>query len=286
MAAKTKRNIGIFIVSIFLLTGCGVFRKARLPEVLEVPLPKATSTEVSPEEEALLKKRAFSVGERLTYSVRWTGIHVGHATLEVKDIIAFNGYRAYKVISQAQSNDFFSLIYRVEDIVQSFIDINKFHSLRLDKRQEEGNYRSFKITEYDQVNHMARQFKYKYRDGSVEEQKFSIPPDVHDILSCFYYLRNQDLKVGESIFIKVNADDKNYDLEVKVHKKERIEIQDLGAYDAILVEPLAKFQGIFVRKGKILIWVTDDSRKIPLLMKSKIPMGSIVAVLEKIEGHD
>ena len=39
-------------------------------------------------------------------------------------------------------------------------------------------------------------------------------------------------------------------------------------------------------KGKMQVWVTDDSRKIPLLMKSRIPVGSLVAVLEKIEGYD
>ena len=281
MITNTKVKICIFLISIFILTGFGVFRKARLPETLEVPLPKAVTTEVKPEEVALLKERAFPVGEKLTYSLRWTGVHVGHATLEVKDIIEFNDSRAYRVISRAQTNDFFSLIYRVDDMVQSFIDINKFYSLRLEKRQEEGNYRSFKIIEYDQVHHTARQFKYK--DGSVEEVKFSIPPDVHDILSCLYYLRNQNVNVGESIFIKVSADDKNYDLEVKVHKKERIEIPGLGAHDAILVEPIAKFKGIFMSKGKMQVWVTDDSRKIPLLMKGRIPVGSIVAVLEKIE---
>ncbi len=281
MATETKVKICIFLISIFILTGCGVFRKARLPETLEVPLPKVSTTEVKPEEVALLKGRAFPVGEKLTYSLKWTGVHVGHTTLEVKDIVEFNGSRAYRVISRAQTNDFFSLIYRVDDMVQSFIDINKFYSLRLEKRQEEGNYRSFKIIEYDQVHHTARQFRYK--DGSVEEVKFSIQPDVQDILSCLYYLRNQNLKAGESIFIKVSADDKNYDLEVKVHKKERIEIPGLGAHDAILVEPVAKFKGIFMSKGKMQVWVTDDSRKIPLLMKGRIPVGSIVAVLEKIE---
>ena len=84
----------------------------------------------------------------------------------------------------------------------------------------------------------------------------------------------------------MSADFKNYDLEVKVHKKERIEIPGLGAHDAILVEPIAKFKGIFMSKGKMQVWVTDDSRKIPLLMKSRIPVGSLVAVLEKIEGYD
>ena len=44
-----------------------------------------------------------------------------------------------------------------------------------------------------------------------------------------------------------------------------------------------KFQGIFVRKGKMTIWVEKRTR-IPLLMKVKIPIGSASAVLIKAEN--
>jgi hypothetical protein len=63
-----------------------------------------------------------------------------------------------------------------------------------------------------------------------------------------------------------------------------MKLPGIGKLDLIQVEPLAKFEGLFVRKGRMWIWLTDDERRIPVLMKSKIPVGSITAVLEKIEG--
>jgi uncharacterized protein DUF3108 len=67
---------------------------------------------------------------------------------------------------------------------------------------------------------------------------------------------------------------KSYDMEVKVHKKERVEVP-AGKFDCILVEPMLKSEGVFKSKGSILIWLTDDDRRIPVLVKSKVPIGSI-----------
>jgi len=41
------------------------------------------------------------------------------------------------------------------------------------------------------------------------------------------------------------------------------------------VEPMLKSSGIFRQKGKLTIWLTDDEYKIPILMKSKILVGSV-----------
>jgi hypothetical protein len=48
------------------------------------------------------------------------------------------------------------------------------------------------------------------------------------------------------------------------------------------VEPVLKYPGIFENKGKLTVWVTDDQRRIPVLMRSKILIGAISAVLEEV----
>jgi len=48
-----------------------------------------------------------------------------------------------------------------------------------------------------------------------------------------------------------------------------------GKFDCILVEPVLKSEGVFKSKGSIYVWVTDDDRRIPVLVKSKVPVGSI-----------
>ena len=52
-------------------------------------------------------------------------------------------------------------------------------------------------------------------------------------------------------------------------------------YRTIVVEPDLKDAGIFMQKGAVLIWLTDDKHHIPVKMKSKIAVGSITAKLRE-----
>jgi hypothetical protein len=45
-----------------------------------------------------------------------------------------------------------------------------------------------------------------------------------------------------------------------------------------VVEPRVR-EGPFGKSGAIHIWLTDDERKLPVLMKSKVKIGSFVARL-------
>jgi hypothetical protein len=39
------------------------------------------------------------------------------------------------------------------------------------------------------------------------------------------------------------------------------------------------FKGLFINKGDIRVWFTTDERRIPVRMKAKVIIGSIVADL-------
>ena len=63
-------------------------------------------------------------------------------------------------------------------------------------------------------------------------------------------------------------------MEVKVHKRERVQVP-AGTFDCVVVEPILKSEGVFKSKGSILVWLSDDQRRIPVMVKSKVPVGSI-----------
>jgi hypothetical protein len=49
----------------------------------------------------------------------------------------------------------------------------------------------------------------------------------------------------------------------------------------VIVEPLlAEGTGLFVKEGRLKIWLTDDERRIPVRMRSKVAIGSVSADLE------
>lgn len=232
---------------------------------------------------------SFPVGERLTYGIRWLGIPVGTVVFSIDEKTTLNGREVYHIIYSAKSNKFASTFYKVEDEIHTYIDAENLYPLRFEKHLREGAYRMDEIIEYDQANHQAS-YKSKRsikKKRTTTELKVSIPPAVQDPLSCLYYFRrlNADkIKVGQSVSISVNTEEKNWDLEVEILETKHMELLNMGVYESVLVEPKAKFQGIFVRKGRMWIWLSTDERRLPLILKTKVPIvGTIYATLEKIE---
>lgn len=220
------------------------------------------------------------VGERLVYSVRYLGITVGRGEAEVKEITTIRGRKAYHIVVQVRSAPILDWIYKVRDTHHSYIDVERFHSLRYEKILSEGRYRADEEMDYDQENHRA--YYHSRKNGSRKEMM--IPPNVQDQLSCGFWFRLQDIRPGAEILIPVNADEKNWDLRVKVLKETKVKLRGFEEWKAVEVEPEIQFQGIFVKRGKIRGWISLDERRVPLKMRVKIPvLGSVSASL--VEYH-
>lgn len=272
----------IILLAFLFISGCSTIESSGIKNI---------AVEIEHEEKLEVKPplKMLRLGEKLTYGIYWLGIPVGTAVFNVKEISTLNGRRAYHIISTARSNKFCSTFYKVNDEIHTYIDEEKLHPLRFEKHLREGAYRVDEVVEYDQINHMAsykskRQIKKKQ---TLKDIKMPIPEDAQDPFSCLYYFRSLDeklLKEGQVVFMKVNTEGKNWDMEAEILKMERMELVGMGEYDAFLIEPKAKFEGIFVRKGRMWIWFSADERRLPLILRTKVPVvGSIYAVLEKEE---
>jgi len=222
----------------------------------------------------IVPNQAFKVGEKLTFIIRYGPIVAGSSTMAIPEIVTINGSETYRIVTEAKSSAFFSAFFKVRDKVESYIDKDGLFTWRFEKHLREGNYRSERIIEYDQINGWVI---------NNNNDSLRIPPCVQDVLSSFYYVRTQQLEVGKSLFIDNHADDMLYPLEVKVHKKERVKVK-AGEFDCVVIEPILRASGLFSHKGRLIIWLTDDERKIPVQMKSKIFIGYITAELEELEG--
>ena len=222
----------------------------------------------------VIENNAFDVNEKLTFVIRYGPIKAGTAIMSIPRIVTKMGRECYLIQTEARSSAFFSAFFKVRDRVISYMDKNGLFTWGFEKHLREGKYSSDRIVEYDQYNGWAVLNK---------KDSLRIPPCVHDILSSFYFIRTQNLQVGKSIFLDNHSGKKLYPLEVKIHKKERIKVR-AGTFDCIVVEPILRAEGLFKSKGRLLVWLTDDERKIPVQMKSKIIIGYITAELVKMEG--
>jgi hypothetical protein len=237
-------------------------------------------------EKLISTDEAFSDGEVLTFDIRYGFIVAGSAKMKVFVKNNEQNRRIYHLQTTAKSSSTFSWIYRVKDEVNSYVDYDKFYPYRFVKKLREGGYEADLFTDYFPQDSLAKVEFIRYDDGEIRKRKkyeVTVPPYVQDILSSFYYIRRQDLEVGQSVFLSNHEKKKIYNLQVKVHKRETIEVE-AGTFKCILVEPLIQGEGLFKNKGSLKIWLTDDNKKIPVQMTSEVLVGHITTELTKIEG--
>ena len=262
----------LFLGSSVIVGGCAGFGK--FTEKGELGFERLTET---PLQEIQSSQQTLQVGEKLTYSVRWMGIEVGSAQTEVKEIIEWEGHSVYHIVTNAQSNRFLSVFYEVKDEMHSYVDVKSLYTWKFVKHQKEGHYRAEEEMVYDQEKGLATY--HSLLNGSTKQME--IPKQAQDSLSVLYFFRLQNLEIGKSVFIPVNADEKNWNLEIKILKLGVLEGLSVGKRTAILTEPLAQFHGVFVRKGRVWIWFDTAAHHAPLLMRARLPFGLVEVVLVK-----
>ena len=222
---------------------------------------------------------AFSNGERLVFDISWYGISGGTAVMEVKKEID-KDHSVYKVTSVTRSNRVISLFYPVNDLVETYMDTTTLYPYRYRSRQEEGTYSSDKEILFDREKNMATFIKHK---ANGETHTSEVPSMVQDPLSVVYFFRTLPLEIGKDVSMDVYDGNKNWTLVIQVLKKEKV-WTPAGTFNTIKIKALIKYEGIFVNKGDVLLWFTDDASRTPVMMESKIKIGHITAML--IEKQD
>jgi hypothetical protein len=220
--------------------------------------------------------QAVHTGERLTYDISWLNILAGTAVMEVRpDGAPEDGARA-KLVTTAQSRPAISKFFPVDNRVESEFDLRTQLPQHMVFHRREGKNKE----DIEYTFHHAEGTVTAVRQGTVET--LSIPAGTQDLISCLYYVRNQlPMAPGASLILNVHHDKKNRQVEVRVENLETLE-GAWGRAETAQVVVIMPFKGLFINKGNIRVWFTTDERHIPVRMKAKVIIGSIVADL--VEG--
>jgi hypothetical protein len=223
-----------------------------------------------------VKNDAFGLGERLVFSVNYGIVTAGEAVMEIPAVDSIAGRPCYRVEFRVNSLPSFSWIYKVEDRYLTYIDVESISPWKFEQHIREGSYRRDFIAEFDQLKHVAR----------TTEGNYPIPPYVHDILSAFYFARTVNfaaMKTGEQVVLHNFYKDTTHELAVRVLGRQELELE-AGTFNTIVVEPMVREGGLFKSEGRIVIWLTDDDRKIPVRVNTKVVIGSIDTELKEYSG--
>ncbi len=217
----------------------------------------------------------FTPGETLTYDISWSKIvTAGTAVMEVREEKQPNGKQALRFITTSHSVGLVDKFYPVYNEVQSLFDPQALQSLSFNLSESHGKRKRRRSSTFNHADHTVVSTL-----NNDPPQTLTIPNGVQDALSALFYLRTkEDFTIGKSHIIAVHDSGKNWSVEVQIIAREKVKTP-AGKFDTIQVKTFPKYEGVFMNKGEIYIWLTDDSRKIPVLMKSTISIGSIVSTL-------
>ena len=215
----------------------------------------------------------FRVGERLTYDITFLSISAGTAVMEVSPGDNASGRPSGKFVTTAVSSPKVTRFFPVDNRVESLTNLISLLPDHMTFRRREGKKKEDIEYTFNRTDNTVAALR-----GGVTEV-VPIPADTHDLISCLYYVRSLlTLKPGASQTLTVYHDKKIRQVEVRVEKIEMLE-GAWGRLETAQVLVIMPFQGIFLNQGNIRVWFTTDQRRIPVRMKAKVVVGSIVADL-------
>ena len=234
------------------------------------------------------KVTAFKPGEKLSYEAYYNWgfiwIHAGDVqfTVSQKKYLNKNVYYFDATGNSLKSYDW---LFKVRDRFQSMVEMQLFAPVWAERSTQEGNYKAYENYSFGpngKIYSVVENSTKPYKRDSLKASSCT-----YDVLSLIYGFRSisfDKYKPNEKIPLKIVLDNQLYSLFVRYLGKETIKARDGKKYRCIKVSALLIEGTIFKGGEDMLIWITDDENKIPVLVEAKILIGSVKACLTKIEG--
>ncbi|MDX1327615.1 MAG: DUF3108 domain-containing protein, partial [Arenibacter sp.] len=217
------------------------------------------------------KKResAFKPGEWLKFRIHYGFLNASYATLHVTSK-NLDGTPVYHVVGNGKTTGFASLFFKVDDTYESYFDKRDGRPYKFIRNINEGGY-----TKDIEVN-----FDYEAETAVLNDKKndkkykFTIQDDIQDLVSAFYYLRNnydfEDLKLNESIKLNMLYDDDGvFNFKLKYLGKEVLKTK-YGKVESLKFRPYVQSGRVFKEQESLTLWVSNDKNKIPVLIQADL----------------
>jgi hypothetical protein len=231
----------------------------------------------------------FGDGEYISYEVSYSfgpiwvdaGLVTFSATKEL-----YNGKESLHLKSTGKTYPSYDLFFKVRDYYDSWIDPNTFQTYEFRRYIYEGSYTLLNTLRFDPDNKRIYS-NTKRNNDKVKSDSILLDQCTYDMLSAVYFTRTLDRSKFENentVPIRVFIDDGFYSISIRSRGKEVIENSDGKKYRCIKFSAKMVRGTIFKGDEDVLVWVTDDENKVPVLIEAKILVGTIKAYLKEAKG--
>lgn len=242
----------------------------------------------SPEAEARLEDAAvrpppdpgpapFAIGEHAQYDVRWLGagasLSAGTIGITVEPPGDDSAAR-YRFVAIAETADWVSRFFDARDRFTTTAD-ERILPILHERAIREGRRRLDRSARFD---HAARQVAVSQNSEGTDVIAHRIPPGTRDAVTAFFYLRAMDLTAIDELQVPINEVGRNQVLIVRRAVRETIQY-DGDPTAALRLEPQIVQRVTRRAPVQIIVWLSDDARRVPLQFEVSGAFGTVRATL-------
>jgi len=229
------------------------------------------------------QQSAFKAGEWFKFKMSYSGfLKAGNATLLIQDE-QLNDKDVYHVVGKGWTTGMIKWFFKVKDRYESYFDKNTNLPYKFVRDINEGGYTKKVVINFDQENNKAHVNNIKESITGV----YDTNPDIQDMISTFYFLRNRldisALKIGDEVQLAMFFDEENYGFKLKYLGEETIKTE-FGKVHSLKFRPYVMAGRVFKEEESLTLWVSKDKNKIPLRIRADLAVGSLRADLEAFKG--
>ncbi|MBL7070290.1 MAG: DUF3108 domain-containing protein [Candidatus Omnitrophica bacterium] len=234
------------------------------------------------------------IGESLIYTVRWLGVPMGKVTLKVEGIENLDNHQCYHISALASPNNLLKKIHNLQYQADSYIDKRLLVSRRFQKTRTLGGKYNHLVIDFNPEDNTA-EFKSegtsstsvkvsdKRKKLNIENPRTNkIPAGTQDLLSALYYIRWIDLGDGGDHPVNIYYAGRNWKANFGAGQPYWRDIRKKGTFGVIELSPSSGLNDFILGRRKFTIFLTCDSRRIPLEFRFSTGLGPIRATLDNI----
>jgi hypothetical protein len=235
-----------------------------------------------------IKNTAFKPGEFISYNIFYNlgfiWINAGDVNLSVGEV-NYKKKPAYRFYIAGSTRSSFDHLYKVRDTLMSIADQGTLLPYYFKRMTHEDSYWAqdeFFFTETGKKTSLITDCRRKHNNRNVDTLAFN--KTVTDLITVLYRVRNIDynkLQINQKqpFSIVFDDDDKEFNLNFKYVGKGEVELRNGKKYRCLKLQPLLIKGQVFKEENGMTIYLSDDQNRVPIMIESKIRVGSIKCML-------
>lgn len=212
-------------------------------------------------------------GEILKFNVQWYGVPAGSAYMESRPTMSGQ----YSLTAGVESIGLIKFLHPIKDVLhtEGFLSPKGFVTRYFSKHQQRGD--SSRLIEY----RFDREWGEVVRTQEGEEPFIigGVNPGINDLVTGFFTLRAcPSLGPGANLYLPMLDGKKIYEVAASVGPSERLNTP-LGWFDVLPMTVMVENSDLFRLQGSVVVWLTNDIRRMPVRVESRIDFKSVAADL-------